>query len=479
MRAILFLTGAPAVPFDSCRHAALMPILDRPFVHHVVEALVDRGIDTIDFVLDDAASELEESLGNGERWGCSLRYHVPIDADRVGELFWVLGLGSAGDVLIGRGDSLPSLPLKLRGFPAHPKALTAGSSWGALDGTGECVAFMKATKRGAQDWTGWCLTTGRFLAGLQIDATQGDLRRLLLSRSIRLEVGEGLSVTPYRQLVRANRAVLRGGLPDLVFAGREVSPGVFVARSAKIPSSATLIAPVYVGEDTWVGANARLGPDAVIGSECVLDSEVTVADSVVMSGSYVGSGLEIRDAIVDGECFVSMSVGREMYLGDNILLGRAVPPRIAGWLLELLPRLVAVLLCVALAPPFVIRKLVLRISTGVRGADNRNILPANDGPPKCLCDLLCRVVPALPRIAMGSLSFVGAMTGRAGISGAMAGTKPGLITEAMVKLPPDASPEEVGVAEECYTVQHDPWYDLKLAGEYFAAALTNKKCGPI
>ena len=52
------------------RPGALLNLVDRPFLQHVVEYLVGAGLVDIDFVVDQPrVAEFEQMLGDGTRWG--------------------------------------------------------------------------------------------------------------------------------------------------------------------------------------------------------------------------------------------------------------------------------------------------------------------------------------------------------------------------------------------------------------------------
>jgi len=71
MRAIVIATGVPS-PLSclgSRYPTPLLPVVDRPVLQHVVEALVIAGIRDIDFILSDAPEIVERHFSTGQRWG--------------------------------------------------------------------------------------------------------------------------------------------------------------------------------------------------------------------------------------------------------------------------------------------------------------------------------------------------------------------------------------------------------------------------
>ena len=86
---------------------ALLPVAGRPFLHYVVESLVDAGVNQIDFILSDMPEKVEDSLGDGTRWGSTFRYHLARDAARPYGRLAVIGIAEDEPVMLAHGDRLP------------------------------------------------------------------------------------------------------------------------------------------------------------------------------------------------------------------------------------------------------------------------------------------------------------------------------------------------------------------------------------
>src|ERR1700679_2445933 len=67
---------------DAHRSPSLLPLGDRPALQHIVESLVTQGITSIELIVDHGPERVEALLGNGDRWGCSFRYHLAAQPDR-------------------------------------------------------------------------------------------------------------------------------------------------------------------------------------------------------------------------------------------------------------------------------------------------------------------------------------------------------------------------------------------------------------
>lgn len=54
----------------------LIPVANRPILYHVIDDLVEAGVDSVCVVVSDGPEYLREALGDGERWGISIEYAV-------------------------------------------------------------------------------------------------------------------------------------------------------------------------------------------------------------------------------------------------------------------------------------------------------------------------------------------------------------------------------------------------------------------
>ena len=75
MKAVLIATGEltetrfAGDPYLTC----LLPLMDRPFIQHVVECLVTQGLKDFTVILCQSPEKVEGLLGDGTRWGSRRR----------------------------------------------------------------------------------------------------------------------------------------------------------------------------------------------------------------------------------------------------------------------------------------------------------------------------------------------------------------------------------------------------------------------
>ncbi|MBW1851872.1 MAG: NDP-sugar synthase, partial [Deltaproteobacteria bacterium] len=277
----------------------LLPLVDRPFIQHVVEFVAEGGITQFEFVLSHLPEKIEGFLGDGSRWGCTFRFHLARDPSHPYDILKTVRLGEdTGSLLLVHADRLPQVDIE-RTKPAHQLE--------------EPVMFFSPLIRRIhpsavknQDnpqWTGWAWVPASILKNLPKDLEEEALESHLTSmgqgREFSVEISSSLSVRSYDDLLASQSAVLNKKFKGLFLGGKEADDSIWLSRNLTLHPTATLDPPVYIGENCRIGKGTSLGPNAVIGKDCVLDSGCTVTGSLIFPGSYVGEGLELTHVIVD------------------------------------------------------------------------------------------------------------------------------------------------------------------------------------
>ncbi len=297
MKALLLIPGQEPTPCPRVPCLSLFPLLDRPFVQHVVEAIARRGIREIMIVHGPGSQAIKQFLGDGTRWGCSFSYHAINDPERPeAELRTVVP--SDGPILIGRADQLPAIPTVIRVTPP-----------GLLYGT-------------ANNWSGWAVVSSQELANLPPDASLGEY---LAARRLQwVDVGQPIVLRTLADVQAAQRALLLVRFPGAMIAAHETDPGIWIGRNVQLDPGAKLQSPVFIGDNTVVAGGARVGPGAVVGANCMLSRDSYVHETTVCPGTFVGSGVELDGVIVDGRSLVN-PVQQTVATVDRRWLDRLAP----------------------------------------------------------------------------------------------------------------------------------------------------------
>lgn len=479
--------------------AVLLPLMDRPFLQHLLEHLVRVGFRQFDLLISKHPEKIEHLLGDGKRWGISIRYHLIRDAQKpypaVDRINTAAKPGSAR-ILLAHATRWPAIDWRTITHMAGPSGLelffaAAPPKKEGLTNSSEPV------------WSGWALLPPQCLVGLPDRMTEPELGNYLanLPATQKTVISESpmLSVHTMDDLFASHRHALQKQRTDVTWDGHEIEPGIWLARNVRLHPAARLTPPVYVGENSRVDKNAQLGPFGVVGPDCYIAGSAIVQESIVIKGSYVGENLELNQVLVDRNCLVNQRLGSEMVLTEDFLIGSLLkgPDILTG--VRLLSRCAGFLLFLLFSPGLAMYWLNSRLYRRKPVFGHRAFiqLPALPDPvdwrtqnqlyihrkdrsgPEALAtpgwsDLLYRIIPGLINVAAGHLGFVGVAPRSSeqikrlpeDWRALYLKSKVGLISEAQVVFGPAASEDQLYSAEAVYCVSHSMLYDLRILGRY-------------
>jgi lipopolysaccharide/colanic/teichoic acid biosynthesis glycosyltransferase len=482
MQAVILATADPAAlaPLHEGHPLALLPLVDRPLIQHVVEYLAGQGVHRFDWILSHHPERIEALLGDGSRWGCRFFFHLTRQPERPYRVLPALAAEHPGaQVLLGDLRQFPCLSLR----DARSKAEACPRVLFFQPGP----SSPGKTERPV--WNRWALVSASVLRRLPPDVTEEELTAYLPSGPVEeqcwIAVDRCLSLQSCAELLAAQRAILTQPFPGLLRAGREIQPGIWCAPHVHRHPTAQLQAPCYIGEDTVVGPGVRLGPNAIISEHCVLDRACTVSQGIILPGSYVGEGVEVTNAIVDRNQLIKADGGATIHVAEDFILGSLANPAPVQWLKTLLTRLAALLLlgvtapillgailyfnCMRRGPVWHRREIVRRADSGDEQTWQTfalwSLAPIQNGNPSLgqtrsdrLRNLVLHFLPALASVVRGEISFVGLPPRTRhelhrlpqDWQALYRHTKVGMITEAAVHAEPTTSDAELYTLEAFY-----------------------------
>ncbi|MDM8536486.1 sugar transferase [Desulfobacterales bacterium HSG17] len=479
MRAILITSGELkeiSISGDSIS-SSLMLLIDRPFIQHVIEYLVNQGIKDFDVVLCQSPEKIKDLLGNGRRWGVNFTYHLVRDPARPYEI-------------LKRISSEPKGPPVIL---AHTDRLLLADISSSIQNKPLPVLYFQ----NHDEWTGWAVVPHDSGKELPKDSDEKDLLTYLLSfpncGKILLDAPI-LNAQSHKDLLLAHGAVIEKKFNNLMITGREVEDNVWVSRNVSIHPSAKITPPVYIGENCNIEKNVSLGPGVVVGKDCFINRESILENTVIFPGSYVGEALELRDVLVNRNHLVNVRLGTELTISEDLILGSLTKKPLVVWWKKLFSRIIAFNLILLTSPFFLIITFFLKFfrKGNVFHAKEAICLPAEPdmslwrtfsllsfSRPEAvqkagLNDLFLRFLPGLINIAQGNLHFVGVKPRTSEEINALPRewkllylkSKPGLISEALVNFGPEPDEDELFSAETFYSVSAGLKYDLKILVKY-------------
>lgn len=483
----------------------LFPLVDKPFLQHIVEFVVDQGGSEFDVVLSHLPEKIENLLGDGTRWGCKIRYHLAQDPWHPYDIFKSGNVQRcAGPILLLHADRFPTLDSLLQSSESRDDDVIMF-----------CSPATQKTNEGPDDvskWTGWAIVSGKFLeelpSGVDEKALEGLLHSKAADRGRVVEVPMVLDIRTYDGLLAANRVVLNKGFEKIVPSGKEVEPGIWISRSVSLHPSAHLVPPVFLGANSRIAKGTGVGPFTVIGPNCILDSSSTVSDSIVVSDSHVGEAVDLKNVIADKNYLINVRLRAEVSITDNFILASLAKKHAKRKLEGLFSRTIGVVLLLMVWPIMLLTMLLLKIFRKgpvfhraevirIPAADDEifwqpfrlfSFLPHRAVPipgfprrirREGMKHLFLRLFPSLINVAAGRMRFVGLpprtrdeiLSLGEDWKALYLDAKQGMITEAFVRYGPEPTEEELYSAEAVYSVMGGPWYDFKLVGQYLKRLL--------
>jgi len=314
--------GTRLRPLTRNRPKPMLPAATRPILEHVLDALVDAGMERLVLVVGYRRTRVQEHFGPDYR-------EVPIEYvhqhKQLGSGHALLQARNAvsGPTLVVNGDHL-----------VEARAVRAVADAFAADDRAATVAVIErddASRYGAVTLEGGDITgivekpdTDEYRlinAGIyafdeavfgQIEATPRDAGELALTDTIArlVETGQvgavrvgGLWVDatyPWDLLAVTSAVLERGRVSE-----PERADGIRVAAEANVHEDAILRPPVAIAADAAIGPGSVVGPRVAIGRNATVGANVTIEHSLLDGDTRVGHGATLVDTV----CGEGVTVG--------------------------------------------------------------------------------------------------------------------------------------------------------------------------
>ncbi|MGA8296016.1 MAG: sugar phosphate nucleotidyltransferase [Acidimicrobiales bacterium] len=330
--------GTRLRPLTTNQPKPMLPMANRPMAEHVIALLRKHGFDEIIVTVAFLANTIRTYFGDGSEFGVSIEYATEESP-----------LGTAGSVLNAR-EALDERFLVISGDVLTDVNLS------------ELVAFHD--ERQADVTLALKAMENPLEFGIVITAEDGRIERFLekptwgqvfsdrvntgiyvLNPSVLDEIEPnkpvdfssevfpalldkgrplyGYATDQYWEDVgtldaylKAHKDVLdrRVEIDIHAFPLRE---GVWVGESAVIDPSATIEAPVIVGDNCRIGPGSHLGPYTVLGANVRVAENAALERSVIHDNCFVGPGASARSCVIGR----SSEIRQGAHLGEGVVVG--------------------------------------------------------------------------------------------------------------------------------------------------------------
>lgn len=350
--------GRRLEPLTNRRPKPMMPVVNRPLLEYVVDAIADAGIDRIVLIVGYRQERIRNHFGNGDDWGVEIEY---VQQERqLGTGHAVLQAESAvdGEFVVLNGDRIVDASIVRRIRDAAMEGDTPVMTvtpvdepreYGVVSMAGDRITAIAEKPEGPVE-------TNRINAGVYgfddgiFDAIRetspsGELALTDTLDRIAQDApitafsyrGRWLDVSHLWDLLRVNASLVgeataddvRGGSRDDGADGYDANGGratvasdVVLADDVRLGTHATVRGSTSIGENASIGANTVV-ENAVIFPDVVIEAGAVVRDAIVANNATIGPNTTIvggpATVVVGDDVHRDVAFGG--VVGDNAILG--------------------------------------------------------------------------------------------------------------------------------------------------------------
>lgn len=332
--------GTRLRPLTNTRPKPLLPILGKPCVEYVINALTEAGVEQIFLTCGYRSQDMADYLGDGSRFGTKIEMcfedkpagtagAVKLLEDRLDGTFVVASGDVLADVdirsLVSRHNDNRAVATMALTTVERPEEFGIVG----LDDDGRIQRFKEKPR--TEEVFSNLINAGIYVLEKEVLAEVPEGEKYDFSKQLfpkLLEKGRplyGATLTgmwkdigrPHDLLDANVRMAKLKGRPIHVDGALSVGNIVatrFQARECRIEG------PAYIGQDVVLGFESRLTASA-IGDHVVVGNECSVDDSFIMDQSVLGDGCIVRGSLLGKGCNIGPGVSVEnSVLGDGVRL---------------------------------------------------------------------------------------------------------------------------------------------------------------
>jgi mannose-1-phosphate guanylyltransferase/phosphomannomutase len=349
--------GSRLRPLTSSRPKPLVPVANKPVMHHIVDLLRRHGITEIVATLHYLADEIENYFGDGSELGVSVAYAVEDTP-----------LGTAGAVklaqplignerfLIVSGDALTDIDLSaMIAYHADRKAAATIAlqrvsnplEFGVVvaDERGKITRFLEKPSWG--EVFSDTINTGIYVLEPEIfeymeSGKAYDFSRDLFPQMLRdgkplyghVAAGYWSDIGNLQQYLQANYDALSGAV-RVEIPGTQIRPGVWVGENVRIADDARIHGPVCIGRNVTIDRGAVVEELSTIGASSIVAEQAQLHRTVTWEDVYIGEGASLSGCTIADHVIVKerVSIAEGAVIGRRSTLGTGatVPANIKLW----------------------------------------------------------------------------------------------------------------------------------------------------
>ncbi len=319
---------------------AMVPVLNRPFLEHVIGYLNSHQVEEIILTQNRSAPPLRDNFQDGSHFGVKLNYAieaVPLDTagavknaeQYLDKAFMVLN----GDVFTDL-DVTAMIAFHREKRAKATIALTPVNDptrYGLIetDAQGRVTRFLE--KPSPEQITTNMINAGTYILEPDVldripPQTKFSFERGLFP--LLLDQGEPVYAYPStaywidigtsENYLQLHRDLLCGcSARHVCPVGKEVAVG----QQSSVDPTAQLEGPILIGDNCTIGGKVKLTGPVAIGSGCTILENSVIASSVIWRNTWLGEGVNVTDSIIADNCRLNANCTvLSSVLGDNVTI---------------------------------------------------------------------------------------------------------------------------------------------------------------
>ena len=340
MKAVILVGGEATrlLPLTCNTPKAMVPVLNTPFLEHVIHYLSEHQIRDIILAQRHLSQPIKSYFGNGSRFGVKLIYAVEDTP-----------LGTAGAIknaekyldgtfLVLNGDIFTDLDITaMIGFHLETKAKATialtpvddPTSYGLIEtnARGRVTRFLEKPKW--SEVTTNMINAGTYILEPEVLSPVPHQAKFSFERELfplLLDQGEPIYAYPSsaywidigtpEKYFRLHRDLFSGSSPrHSCPRGEEV----LVGEQSYINPTAQIRGPAVIGSNCTIGQKVKLAGAVVIGFGCTVLEDTVIEESIIWRNAQLGQRVSLKNSIVaDNCCLNDNSTIEDSILGDNV-----------------------------------------------------------------------------------------------------------------------------------------------------------------
>ncbi len=340
MKAVILVggQGTRLRPLTCNTPKPMIPLVNQPFIEHMLGNLRDQGITEAILAVQYLADRFRAALGDGSRLG--IKVHIVEEPEPRGTAGAVKNVEHMldGPTFVFNGDVMTDLDLRamLAFHHEHDSKLTIAltpvedpTAFGLVetDDTGRIRRFLEKPR--PEEVTTNMINAGTYIMDPSLLQYAPANEFYMFERGLFptvLQKGDAMFGYPSdaywtdigkpQTYIDVHHDILMGKV-RYHFDGEQVAPRVWVKGNVTVHPTAQIAGPVVIGEGVTIGENAHITGPAVIGSRCTIGAHASLENVVLWEGSRIDEGAVLHSCVVGRE----NQIGAKVYIADGSIIG--------------------------------------------------------------------------------------------------------------------------------------------------------------